>query len=66
MWTWWNEDGSKINEGEYKNDIKYGEWTYWDEKILWKEGSYSGLKDEYDYEPIKDGYWKFYFTHIKA
>lgn len=28
-WTWWADDGTKLSEGEYLDDVPHGEWVVW-------------------------------------
>jgi len=35
------EDGNKMYEGKYKNNLKHGVWTYWyEDSKVWSEGKY--------------------------
>jgi antitoxin component YwqK of YwqJK toxin-antitoxin module len=57
LWSEWNEDGRKISEGNYRDNIKQGLWTFWIEETCWKtsgqmvEGKREGLWTEWG----KDG-----------
>jgi len=50
LWTYWNKDGRKIEEGYYnKNGIEKGNWAFWDndgKKRLGKKISYQIFKNK--------------------
>jgi antitoxin component YwqK of YwqJK toxin-antitoxin module len=57
LWKEFNEDGNKISEGHYRDNIRQGPWTFWIEETCWKtsgqmvEGKREGLWTEWS----KDG-----------
>ena len=59
LWTEWNEDGRKISEGNYRDNIKQGLWTFWIEETCWKttgqmvEGKREGLWAEWSQRGLK-------------
>jgi antitoxin component YwqK of YwqJK toxin-antitoxin module len=59
LWSEWNEDGRKISEGNYRDNIKQGLWTFWIEETCWKtsgqmvEGKRQGLWTEWSQDGSK-------------
>ena len=59
LWSEWNQDGRKIAEGNYRDNVKQGLWTFWIQKTCWKttgqmvEGKRQGLWTEWSQDGSK-------------
>jgi antitoxin component YwqK of YwqJK toxin-antitoxin module len=59
LWSEWNQVGRKIAEGNYRDNIKQGLWTFWIQKTCWKttgqmvEGKRQGLWAEWSQDGSK-------------